>query len=194
SQVLSVAFSPNGRHVASGTPHYSFIQLWDAAPAGADEPARAAAWFEHHAGQRHWEKAAAALARVDRQLPEDATRGRVAGDVCANGGQWEAAAEAYERARRRDEARNAWTYHNRIGECRGRQGRRDEAIGHYTEAIRAGSPEATPWRNRGDSLAEQGKWREAAADFAQANRRRPREPAPWYYQGTALLAAHDLDG
>jgi tetratricopeptide (TPR) repeat protein len=183
TQVISVAFSPDGRCIASGTAHHESIQLWDAEAARPDDPARSAAWFGHYAERRQWDKAAAALARLDRQLPGDANLWRVAGAVYYLAGRWDDAGDAFERARGRDEARNAWTYHNSLGLCRGRQGRRDEALGHFTEAIRAGSPDAAPWRNRAVCYAALGQYDRAVEDDDRAIELGPRDANLWRHRG-----------
>jgi WD40 repeat protein/serine/threonine protein kinase/tetratricopeptide (TPR) repeat protein len=186
SQVQSVAFSPDGRRIASGTGHYSFIQLWNAVPPQPDDPARSVAWFHYYAGQKQWDRAAAALTRVDRQLPGDANLWHTAGQVYHDAGRWDEAADVFARARELDVAGNAWSYHNRIGDCRARQGRRDEAIGYYTEAIRAGSPDAAPWRNRGDCHAALRQWDRAAVDYTEVLNREPDDANLWRERGRCL--------
>jgi tetratricopeptide (TPR) repeat protein len=178
-QVISVAFSPDGWRIASGTVHYEFIQLWDAAPKQPDEPAQTAAWFKYHAEKQQRDKAVAALARLDQQLPGDVNLWRTAGSVYFDAGHWDEAAYAFAEARKRDEPGNACTYHNRIGDCRARQGRRDEAIVHYTEAIRAGLSLAATWRKRGDCYAALRQWDRALADYTEVLNRQSDDASLW---------------
>jgi WD40 repeat protein/serine/threonine protein kinase len=164
--VLSVAFSPDGRHIASGTPYYELIQLWDAALSLPDDPGLSAAWFKYYAGQKRWDKAAAALARVDRQLPGDVNLWHAAGHVYYDAGGWDQAADAYARALRLGPAENSWDLHNHLGLCRTRQGRREEAIAHFNDAIRQEPPDKRPWRNRADCYAGLRQWDRALADYS----------------------------
>jgi WD40 repeat protein len=98
---LSVAFSPDGQRFASGQAHYEFIKLWDAAPSQPEDPARLAAWFKHYVGQKQWDKAAAALARLDQQLPGAPGLWPDRGQCFAEQKKWsEAAAEFTEASQR----------------------------------------------------------------------------------------------
>jgi tetratricopeptide (TPR) repeat protein len=101
-EVMCVAFSPDGKRIASGTSHYERIQLWDAAPWQADEPARSAAWFKHYAEQKQWDKAAAALARLDQQLPRAPGLWVDRGHCLAEHGKWSQAAAEFTEASQRN--------------------------------------------------------------------------------------------
>jgi WD40 repeat protein/serine/threonine protein kinase len=183
NQAISAAFSPDGQRFAAGSGHYELIQLWDAVPAHPDDAARTAAWFQYYAEQKQWDKAAAALTRLDRQLPGDANLWSGAGRTYFDAGRLNDAAGAFAEARQRDGPANAWTYHNSIGECRSRQNRRDEAIGHFTEAIRAGAPVTIAWRNRADCYVATRQWERAAADYTEVINREPDDIHLWRARG-----------
>jgi WD40 repeat protein/serine/threonine protein kinase/Flp pilus assembly protein TadD len=183
SQVMCAAFSPDGRRIAAGNSHHELVQLWDAVPAQPDDPARSAAWFKYHVEKKQWDKAAATLVRIDRQLPGDANLWSTAGRIYSDAKRWNDAADAFAQARQRDVPANAWTYHNSIGQCRSQQNRGDEAIGHFTDAIRAGAPVATPWRNRADCYVATRQWERAAADYTEVINRAPDDVHLWRERG-----------
>jgi WD40 repeat protein/tetratricopeptide (TPR) repeat protein len=164
-QVRCVAFSPNGDCVATGDDSEA-IQFWDAATPKPDDPGRSAAWFKHYAEQKQWDKAAAALARTDQQLPGDVHLWRSAGYVYYDSGDWDQAADCYARAIKREPAENAWELRNNIGLCRKRQGRWEEAITHFDKAIQQEPNDKRLRRNRADCFLGLRQWERAIADFS----------------------------
>jgi eukaryotic-like serine/threonine-protein kinase len=177
-QVLSVAFSPDGECFASGASDDT-IKIWDAAPPRLDDPWSAAAWFRYYAGKNQWDKAAAALGRLDQQLPSDANLWRAAGHVYREVSSWDRAADAFARALQYGGEEQAWVCHSNIALCRSRQGRWDEAVAHGTKAIQVGAPGVTPWRTRASSYVQLRQWERASADYTEAIRREPGDVALW---------------
>ncbi|HVW20088.1 MAG TPA: tetratricopeptide repeat protein, partial [Opitutaceae bacterium] len=91
-------------------------------------------------------------------------------------------------------ARNpdAWLAQFNLGDAMVREGRLDEAIGHYREAVRA-RPEYVEARNNlGGVLARLGRLPEAIAQFEAALRLWPGDPKLHYNLGNALADAGRL--
>jgi WD40 repeat protein/Flp pilus assembly protein TadD len=183
NQVISVAFSPDGRSFASGAAHKEFIEIWDAAPLQSDDPAQLMAWFKYYAGQKQWDKAAAALARVDRQLPGDANLLPAAGRVYFDGGAWDQAADCNARALQHGQTANLWGLHYNIGLCRSRQRRWQEAIARLNDAIKQGPPDKRPWRVRAECYDALREWRLAGADYSECLQQWSTDPTLWRGRG-----------
>jgi tetratricopeptide (TPR) repeat protein len=189
-QVLSVAFGPDGQHLATGGP--DIINVWDAGQPEPEDPWLAAAWFQYHVGQQQWARADAALARAERRLPEEAPLWGAAANVYLSVSRWGQAAHAYSRALQRGEE-NSQGYRKRLIFCHGQQGLWDQAIGEYTEVLRQEPANASLWRGRGDGYRAQGKYREAAADYRESSRLDP-NPIAGYWASVASVAGDDREG
>jgi WD40 repeat protein/serine/threonine protein kinase/tetratricopeptide (TPR) repeat protein len=164
--VLASSFSPDGQRIATADHLWNgYLHIWDARPSQEDDPARSAAWFRYYAEQRRWDKAAAALARVDQQLPGDPYLWRAAGRVYYDLQAWDPAADAYTRSIRQGPVGDAWGMHNNIGICRNKQGRWDEALTHLDESIRLEPNDKRPRRNRAESYVGLRQWEKAIADY-----------------------------
>ena len=68
---------------------------------------------------------------------------------------------------------NNFTIHNNLGAVLARQGKTQEAVAHYVEALRIRPCLAEAHNNLGIALAGQGKTQEAVAHFAEALRIKP---------------------
>jgi tetratricopeptide (TPR) repeat protein len=71
---------------------------------------------------------------------------------------------------------DSFSAHNNLGVYLAKRGRYDEAIEHYTAAIRADPEFIRPWINRGQCLHKLGRDEEAAADYREAIRLVPAAP------------------
>jgi len=77
--------------------------------------------------------------------------------------------------------------HNNLGAALGGQGRIQEAIAHYTEALRIRPDYAEAHINLGSALMRQGKIQEAVAHFTEALRIRPDSAEAQNNLGSALM-------
>jgi Flp pilus assembly protein TadD len=79
-----------------------------------------------------------------------------------------------------------WLAHNNLGVALKDQGRFEEAISHYAEALRIDPAYAVARSNLGIALAEQGKFEEAIEHFSEALRIQPNYEEAHYNLGLAL--------
>jgi len=84
---------------------------------------------------------------------------------------------------------NNFTIHNNLGAVLARQGKTQEAVAHYVEALRIRPYLAEAHNNLGIALAGQGKTQEAFAHFAEALRIKP-DYARAHYNLGGFLANH----
>jgi tetratricopeptide (TPR) repeat protein len=83
--------------------------------------------------------------------------------------------------------------HNNLGNALKDQGRLDEAVACYREALRLQPNYAVAHSNLGVALMEQGQLAEAAASYRQAVRLRPGLAQAHFNLGTALLLMGDYE-
>jgi len=83
--------------------------------------------------------------------------------------------------------------HNSFGNALADQGRLDEAVGHYTEAIRFRRNYAEAHYNLGIALVEQGRYDEAALEYTEAVRIEPDNVDAHNNLGSALARQGKLD-
>ena len=69
----------------------------------------------------------------------------------------------------------------------------DEAIGHYTEAIRINPNFAKAYAKRGEAYKRKGKQDKAMADFTEAIRLNPYDPGARFSRGQAYFSTGELD-
>jgi WD40 repeat protein/serine/threonine protein kinase/Flp pilus assembly protein TadD len=204
-EVLCVAFSPDGQRVASGTSQ-EHVHFWDAAPWHVDDAARSAAWFKHYAGQKQWDKAAAALARLERQVPGAPGLWRDRGHYFAARGKWSGAASDLDKAadldRKKQEAdlresirakpddairRNdlaAWLLH---------QDRLTEAELEARAAIKVDPKSGLAHCTLGEILYAAGKRSEAETEFLEALRSGPGRAGIHFAMGHAYAHAGEWE-
>ena len=72
------------------------------------------------------------------------------------------------------------------GSALGEQGKYDEAIKAFDEAIRLDPKLATAWYNKGIALVKQDKYDEAIKCFDEVTKLDPKHADAWYNKGTAL--------
>ncbi len=82
--------------------------------------------------------------------------------------------------------------HNNLGEALAREGKRDEAVAHYTEAARLNPRHPESRVNLGNALARSGRPEEAMVYYREALALRPKFPAALNGLGVALAAIGDL--
>jgi tetratricopeptide (TPR) repeat protein len=87
---------------------------------------------------------------------------------------------------------DCWLAHDNLGVVLAREGRLDEAIGHYREAIRLNPDFPETYNNLGNAMARLGRPAEATAAYAQAVRLRPGFAEAEFNWGNALSDAGDL--
>jgi len=80
-----------------------------------------------------------------------------------------------------------WVARNNLGEGLERQGRLQEAVSHYNEALRIKPGFAKAHNNLGNALLSQGKAQEAVSHYNEALRMKPDYAKAHYNLGTALL-------
>jgi tetratricopeptide (TPR) repeat protein len=165
---MCVAFSPDGKRFASGTSHYERIQLWDAAPWHADEPARLAAWCKHYTEQKQWDKAAAALARLEKQVPGAPGLWLERGHYFAQRGKWSEAAANFDKAADLD---------------------RKKQEADLRESIRAKPDDAIRRNNLADWLLNQDRLTEAEIEARAAIKVNPKSGLAHCTLGEILYAA-----
>ncbi len=73
------------------------------------------------------------------------------------------------------------------------QGKYDEAIQAFDEAIRLDPEDALAWNNKGVALAMQGKYDEAIQAYDETIRLYPEYADVWYYKGLALAVQGEYD-
>jgi protein O-mannosyl-transferase len=83
--------------------------------------------------------------------------------------------------------------HNNLGATLADQGKTDEAIAHYSEALRIKSDYADAHNNLGVALADQGKFDEAIAHYSEALRIKPGYSDAHSNLGIALADQGNLD-
>ena len=77
--------------------------------------------------------------------------------------------------------------HNNLGNAFGRQGRYQEAIPQYTEALRINPNDITAHNNLGNAFGRQGRYQEAIAQFTEALRINPNLAEAHYNLGIACF-------
>ncbi len=82
---------------------------------------------------------------------------------------------------------------NNLGVTLAAQGKTDQAMAHYTEAMRLASDYADPHNNLGVALAQQGKITEAIIRFQEAIQIRPDFPAAYANLGLAFAIQGNID-
>ena len=75
-----------------------------------------------------------------------------------------------------------------------RQGKMDQAVAHYAEALRLKPDFAEAHNNLGLALAAQGKMDQAVAQYTEALRLNPNYADPYNNLGNALAKQGKLDG
>ena len=73
------------------------------------------------------------------------------------------------------------------------QGKYDEAIESFDEAIRLDPNDAKAWNSKGNALNSQGKYDEAIESFEEAIRLDPNDAVAWYNKGNALNSQGKYD-
>jgi WD40 repeat protein/tetratricopeptide (TPR) repeat protein/serine/threonine protein kinase len=183
NQVLSVAFSPDGYRLASGTAHNELIQVWDAAPPRPDDLWRAASWFGYYAGQRRWDRADNAQARLKQQLPGDAALRLGIGHVYADVGLRDRAIVPFSEAIRvRPDDVLPWRARAQAFAALERW---DEAFADYAEALKRQPDDAGLWRERADWFVRRGRWDRAADDYSRVVELTPDDADGWSRRGLA---------
>jgi len=92
-------------------------------------------------------------------------------------------------------SRNAscWMAHNNLGNALQRQGRLEEAVTHYNEAVRLKPDYAEAYNNLGDALHGLGRLEEAVASYKKALRLMPDLAGAYYNLGNALQESGRLE-
>ena len=88
---------------------------------------------------------------------------------------------------------DAWLAHNNLGFALYKQGKLDEAISHFSEALRIKPDYAESLNNLGGLLASQGKLNQAIAHYSQALRIKPDYAEAHNNLGVALASKGKLD-
>ena len=87
----------------------------------------------------------------------------------------------------------AWMAHFNLGVIMDKQGRLEEAIGHYLDALKQRPDDAQVYNNLGVVLFKQGKFDEAMREYREALRVNPRDPATYNNIGNVLVRQEQLD-
>jgi WD40 repeat protein/serine/threonine protein kinase/Tfp pilus assembly protein PilF len=185
-EVLCVAFSPDGKRLATGAGKANAtVRIWEGAASRRDDPWAAAARFRHYVGEKLWAKANTALARLRRKRGGDAHIWLAAGRVYQGADGWEQAADCLTRAVASGED-SAEAFFD-LGYCEGKAGQWDQAIAAYGRALERepGRPEA--YNNRGYCHFRQGRYAEAFADYTAAIDHGPTTITPWRNRATVSV-------
>lgn len=119
--------------------------------------------------------------------PDDARVLRVLGFLHGEAREWPQAEEYLRRALAQEP--DALTWYN-LGYVRDQQGRREEAMAAFREAVRLDPRLDRAWYGLGMALAALGRHREAVEPLEQAAALEPRNPYVWYALGMAQHHAH----
>ena len=81
---------------------------------------------------------------------------------------------------------NNWLAHNNLGAALSAQGRMDEAMGHYLEAVRIKPDYVDAHNNLGKAFYKKGRTKEAISHYLQALRKKPDDAGTNYNLGNAF--------
>ncbi|MBC6471944.1 MAG: tetratricopeptide repeat protein [Hormoscilla sp. GM102CHS1] len=127
-----------------------------------------------------------------KQEPNHADALHLLGDIAYGQGQYEVAIRLYEQSLA-SKSKNGHKLHNNIGLALEKQGKIDEAIAHYRQALSINPKHVSSHSNLGKALYLQGKISEALACWQRVLDMRPDDPKAHNNLGTAMVRQLEYD-